>query len=123
MSSDARIEISSVGNVTAVTLPDTSIIDPMRVEELRTTLGQLVEPPNNPSLILDMTTVEHLSSSALGFLITLNNQSRQHDGKLVLTGLCDGIVKLLTITKLTGFLNIAECMDDAVGMIQPNPKM
>lgn len=123
MSDESPITVDSVGGVTVATIRDASVIDPMYVEDLRTELGELVRNPETKSIVLDMSRVEHLSSAALGALITTHESCRENEGKLILTGLCESIRKLLTITKLTGLLNVAESLDDAVAMIQPNPKM
>ncbi len=118
MTARPRVKVETVNAITVATVSDSSIIDPMHVEDLRTTLSKLVGPESHGSLVLDLSQLEHLSSAGLGVLITLHDRCREANGKLVLVGLQNGIAKLLSITKLDDYLTITEGIDDAVANVR-----
>ena len=63
-----------------------------------------------PKLLLSFENVEHLSSAALGTLITVNNKIRQKGGQLRLSNIDPQIYEVFVITKLNKLFQI---YDDA----------
>ena len=58
------------------------ILDESNIKEIGDTLGVLIDGREYPKVLLDFTSVEHLSSAALGMLINANNRLRQRNGQL-----------------------------------------
>jgi anti-sigma B factor antagonist len=56
--------------------------------------------------VLDFSNVEHLSSSALGMLITLNSRLQDRSGGLCLAHVAAGIGEVFRITRLDRVLHI-----------------
>jgi len=57
-------------------------------------------------LLIDFNQVEHLSSAALGTLITINNKIRTKDGQLRLCNIDPQIFEVFVITKLDKLFQI-----------------
>ena len=109
-----RLEVSEVGDVTIVRFVDRKILDEANIQELGQELFQLVEEENRQKLLLNFSTVEFLSSAALGKLITLDKKVKTHGGKLKLTNIRPEIYEVFAITKLNKLFDIKEDEADAL---------
>ncbi|HSZ55500.1 MAG TPA: STAS domain-containing protein, partial [Tepidisphaeraceae bacterium] len=76
------------------------------IADIGTTLGALIEEADNPKLLLDFATVDHLSSAALGMLINANNKIRERSGQLRLSNIKPQILEVFVITKLNKLFRI-----------------
>ncbi len=65
-----RVEVNEVGDVTVVHFRDQKIIEDLGIQEMGQELFQLVEGENRKKLVLNFSSVDFLSSAALGKLIT-----------------------------------------------------
>ena len=81
-----RLDVNEVGDVTVVRFKDKKIVEDINIEELGRELFQLVEQDNRKKLLLNFSSVDFLSSSALGKLITLEKKVRANGGVLKLNG-------------------------------------
>ena len=70
------------------------------INEILTELVALVETSGDIKLLLDFENVEHLSSAALGMLITLNKRVGEAKGQLRLSNIAPPIFEVFKITKL-----------------------
>ena len=118
MSAAPRIVIQTVHEqVTVATIEDSSMIDPVHIEAVKTVLYDLIDKQNRRKLILDMTKVQYLSSAALGVLIPLQEKYKKAKGTMVLVGVSDSIMKLFTITCLDKLLNFAPTEAKALSIL------
>ncbi len=117
MTDDSQITVRTNAGVTVASLQGSSILDSQYIEAMRTQLFDLVEQTAPCKLILDISKVDHLSSAALGVLITLQENCRKTKGKLVICGATDGIAKLFELTKLNKLLKFADNEDDAMTIL------
>lgn len=108
------LEVSEVGDVTVVHFVDRKILDEATIQELGQELFNLVEEENRNKLLLNFTTVEFLSSAALGKLITLDKKVKAHGGKLKLTNIRPEIYEVFAITKLNKLFDIKDDEADAL---------
>jgi anti-sigma B factor antagonist len=69
------------------------------------------------NLILDLSKVRYVDSSGLSSILVANRLAGEVEGFLVLVGLNDHVVKLLTISKLDTVLNILPTKEEAVDAI------
>ncbi len=122
MGTGERIVIQTVYDATVATVNDSSLIDPQHIEQLRTTLFDLIDNQDRKKLILDIAKVRHLSSAALAVLIPLQEKYKQAKGKLVIVGVCPSIMRLFTITKLDKMLTFAEDEHKALDMLGAKQK-
>jgi len=109
-----RIEVSEVGQVTRVRFVDRKILDEANIQELGAELFHLVEEENRKSLLLNFSSVEFLSSAALGKLIMLDKKVKANSGKLKLSNIRPEIYEVFAITKLNRVFDIKEDEVDAL---------
>jgi anti-anti-sigma factor len=69
------------------------------------------------NLILDLSKVRYVDSSGLSSILVANRLAGEVEGFLVLVGLNDHVVKLLTISKLDTMLNILPTKEEAIDAI------
>ena len=113
-----RIVIQTIHeNVTVATIEDSSMIDPVQIEEVKTVLFDLIDKQDRRKLILDMTKVQYLSSAALGVLIPLQEKYKKAKGSMVLVGVSESIMKLFTITCLDKLLQFAPTEAKALSIL------
>ena len=65
-------------------------------------------------LLLSFKAVEHLSSAALGTLITLNKQVSEQKGVLKLSDIAPPIYEVFKITRLNKLFDICGTVDEAL---------
>ena len=85
-----RLQVSVVGDVTVVRFNDHKIIDDVNIQELGQELFQLIEAEGRKKLLLNFSSVDFLSSAALGKLITLDKKVKAHSGVLRLSNISAG---------------------------------
>ena len=67
-----------------------------------------------PKLLVSFANVDHLSSAALGTLITVNTKIRNKGGKLCLANIDPQIYEVFVITRLNQLFEIKESTDEAM---------
>ena len=108
-----RIEVKEDGAVTIVRFVDRKILDESNIQELGKELFKLVDEDNRINLLLNFSSVEFLSSAALGKLITLDKRIKSHSGRLKLSNIRPEIYEVFAITKLNKLFDIKDDEADA----------
>ena len=108
--------------LTAETIGDMTIVrftgQPVMLDELNTQafgdqLIELTESLGARRLLLDFSSVEYLSSMALGTLIGLHKRLLAAGGQLLIGHVNSHIYEIFEITKLTTYLDVRpECRND-----------
>jgi len=111
-----RLDVNEVGDVTVVRFKDKKIVEDINIEELGRELFQLIEEDGRKKLLLNFSSVDFLSSSALGKLITLEKKVRAHGGVLKLSNIRPEIYEVFTITKLDRLFDIKDDEADALAV-------
>jgi len=111
-----RLDVNDVGDVTVVRFKDKKIVEDINIEELGRELFQLIEEDGRKKLLLNFSSVDFLSSSALGKLITLEKKVRAHGGVLKLSNIRPEIYEVFTITKLDRLFDIKDDEADALAV-------
>ena len=114
MAERKRIKVSEMGDATIVRFLDRKILDEANIQELGQELFDLVEQDERKRVVLNFSTVEFLSSAALGKLITLNKKARSHGCQLKLSNVRPEIYEVFAITKLNKLFDIKEDETDAL---------
>ena len=114
MTVQRRLEVTEVGQTTVVRFVDRKILDDASIQELGQELFALVEEDNRTALLLNFTSVEFLSSAALGKLLTLREKVKSHNGKLKLSNIRPEIYEVFAITKLNTLFDIKDDEADAL---------
>jgi anti-sigma B factor antagonist len=114
MASYRRLEVREVGDVTVVRFRDRKIVEDINIQELGSELFSLIEVDNRDKLLLSFTSVDFLSSAALGKLITLDKKMKAHGGALKLSNIRPEIYEVFAITKLNRLFDIKDDEADAL---------
>ena len=110
----AELSIRKDGNVCIVELKDRKILEELQIRQIGDRLGEIVRAEPAPKLLIDFSSVEHLSSAALGVLITLNKRVAERQGRLVLANIHPQIFEVFKITRLNKLFNIQATTEDAL---------
>jgi anti-anti-sigma factor len=109
-----RLSVSSHGEVTIVELTDRKILDEISIAQIGERLQELVAKTESPKFILDFSSVGHMSSSALGMLITVHKRIREKKGQLRLSGIQPPIYEVFVITRLNEIFQICQTREEAL---------
>ena len=110
----SRLRVSKVGEITQIEFIDRNILDESNIQQISDELAVLVDELPTPMVLIRFSNVEHLSSAALGALITINDRIRGKDGVLKLCEIAAQIREVFTITKLDKIFDIYDEHEDAL---------
>ena len=102
------LHVDDAGGVIEVAFLEKNILDESNIQQVGKELNEAVEGKPTPQLILDFGNVEHLSSAALGILITMNNRVKDVGGKMCLANIRPQIFEIFKITKLDRIFTVHE---------------
>ncbi len=109
-----RLNVKQAGDVTVVELTDRRILDEINISEIGDRLKLLISQSDTPRLVLDFSNVAHMSSSALGMLITLQKRVKDKKGQLRLCCIQPAIYEVFVITRLNEIFSIHGTRDEAL---------
>jgi len=115
-SSHLRIKRST--GVSVIEFADRKILEELSIQEIGEELHQVVESEPGIKLLLNFKNVDHLSSAALGMLITLNKKIKEQSGELKLSDINRQIFEVFKITRLNRVFEIHETADQALTQFQ-----
>lgn len=111
---DIHYSVRQDGAKTVVEFKTESLMNSVDLENMSTSLMNLVDVDGHRQVILDFTPVKYLSSQAIGVILALNKKLGQHDGKLVLCGVGPNLLQLLKITRLNLVLKVVPSQKEAL---------
>lgn len=112
--SDSRIRVKEVDGVTQIEFIDRNILDEANIQAIGEEIDGLIRSSPSPRLLISFANVDHLSSAALGTLITVNTKIRNRGGKLCLADIDPQIYEVFVITRLNQLFDIRESKDEAM---------
>jgi len=112
--SESRLKVKRDRGVIEVQFRDRNILDEANIQQIGEEIKSLLEAEPKPKLLINFTDVDHLSSAALGTLITINNKLRFLQGQLRLTNIDPQIYQVFVITKLNRLFEIHEDTEKAI---------
>ena len=113
------LSVTQHKDVRIVEFTNNRILDEANIAEIGQTLTALIEERTAPKLLLDFSTVDHLSSAALGMLINANNKIRETNGQLRLTNIKVQILEVFKITRLDKLFKIFPTRAEALASFNP----
>ena len=113
----SRLSVQGYGDVSTVELGDSKILDEAVIAQLSAQLQALVADADSAKFVLDFVNVGHMSSSALGMLITLNKRVQERGGQLRLCNIRPSIYEVFVITRLNEILQIHPSRQEALASI------
>tara|TARA_R110002072_G_scaffold42064_19_gene118558 strand:- start:148838 stop:149194 length:357 start_codon:yes stop_codon:yes gene_type:complete len=114
---DSRLRISETDGTTLVEFVDRNILDEANIQAINEEITAVIERTDTPKLLISFSNVDHLSSAALGALITINNKIREKTGQLHLANIDPQIYEVFVITRLNKLFNIHDTTEEAQAAI------
>ena len=111
--SDSRLKVKRDGAIVEVQFRDRNILDEANIQQIGEEIKAIIEAEPAPRLLINFTDVDHLSSAALGTLITINNRVRTLKGQLRLSNIDPNIYQVFQITKLNKLFEIHDNAEKA----------
>ncbi len=115
---ESRLSIADDNGVTRVEFLDRNILEEAYIQTIGTEIGQLIDKSANPKILISFRNVEHLSSAALGTLITINNKIKEKGGQLRLSDIDARVYEIFLITKLNMLFQIHDNTELAMASFQ-----
>lgn len=110
----SHLKIRRSGPVSVVEFADRKILEEVSIQEIGDELNRMVEAEPGIRLLLDFRNVDHLSSAALGMLVTLNKRVSERNGTLKLADINKQIFEVFKITRLNRVFEIHSTAEDAL---------
>lgn len=114
MTGESRIRVADTDGVTRIEFVDRNILDEANIQQIGEEIGAIVDGHDDPKVVISFDNVDHLSSAALGTLITINHKIRGKNGQLRLANIDQQIYEIFVITKLNKLFEIHETAEAAV---------
>ena len=111
---NAHLSITETDTVSIVQFADRKIIEELSISEIQNRLTEFVGGKSGIKLLLSFKNVEHLSSAALGMLITLNKKIEEQAGELRLSDITPQIFEVFKITRLNKLFSIYDSEEEAL---------
>ncbi len=81
-----------------------------------------LEEHGRKSLVLDLSTVEYLSSAGLRAILVLGKHTQSLGGKLALCGVTGTVRQLFELAGLLDLFPVADSLEKAVGLVMGGPR-
>ncbi len=115
---DSRLRIKDEDGITVVEFIDRNILDEANIQQIGDEISSIIDERETPRLVVSFANVEHLSSAALGTMITINSKIRQKNGDLRLADIDPQIYEVFVITKLNKLFNIHDSSQEALEVLR-----
>ncbi len=113
-STASHIRVQDLDGVKRIEFVERNILDEANIQQIGEEIGRVVDEQETPKVLISFLNVDHLSSAALGTLITINNKVRGKDGQLALAEIDPQIYEVFVITRLNQLFQIHEHADEAI---------
>ncbi len=113
-STTSHIRVQDQDGVKRIEFVERNILDEANIQQIGEEIGRVVDSQDEPKVLISFTNVDHLSSAALGTLITINNQIRGREGQLRLAEIDPQIYEVFVITKLNKLFEIFDTAEKAL---------
>ena len=113
-SATSRLRVNDQDGVTRIEFVDRNILDEANIQQIGSEITKIVDSQPKPRILISFANVDHLSSAALGTLITINNRVRSKEGQLRLANIDPQIYEVFVITKLNKLFQIHDTTQAAL---------
>ncbi|MSR45233.1 MAG: STAS domain-containing protein [Phycisphaerales bacterium] len=110
----SRIRVTDLDGVMRVEFVDRDILDEAAIRQISSELVRRIDAASAPFMLISFRGVEHLSSAALGTLITVNSLAKKRGGQLRLSDIKPSILEVFVITKLNKLFHISDTAERAL---------
>ena len=116
-SAASRLRVEEQDGVTRIEFIDRNILDEANIQQIGEEITEIIDAHTEPKILISFGNVDHLSSAALGTLITINNKIRSKQGQLRLADIDKQIYEVFVITKLNKLFEIHETSEEALASL------
>ena len=109
-----HLNVTDIGEVTVVRFLGPRICEDIDVQEFGSEMFSLVENDKPEKLLLNLSMVEFLGSTALGKLINLHQKVKAQGGVLKLSNIRPNVYDVFAVVKLNRLFDIKEDESDAL---------
>ena len=113
-SGESRLRVIRDGGITRVEFIDRNILDEANIQQIGEEIASLIDDDPDPKLLISFSNVVHLSSAALGTLITINSKINNGGGQLRLSNIDPQIYEVFVITRLNKLFQIFDDVPEAL---------
>jgi anti-sigma B factor antagonist len=113
-SAASRLRVLDQEGTTCIEFVDRNILDEANIQQIGDEITGIIDAQDEPRVLISFENVDHLSSAALGTLITINNKIRGKNGQLRLANIDPQIYEVFVITKLNKLFQIHETSEQAL---------
>ena len=113
-STASHIRVQDQDGVKRIEFVERNILDEANIQQIGDEIGRIVDAQDQPKVLISFQNVDHLSSAALGTLITINNKIRGREGQLALAEIDPQIYEVFVITKLNKLFQIFDSSEQAM---------
>lgn len=113
----AFFELEDHDDVVVARFINDRLTDELNVERMGDELFSLAEQFHYRKVIVDMSKVNHVTSSSLGKLITMHRRLHRSNGRMVLCRLTPGVQDVLETSRLIDYFKVSEDVAQAQQLI------
>ena len=110
-------EAAEQDGLVVVTFSVSHINDEENIEELGHELFALVDQYGFRKIALSMASVEYITSSVIGKIITLHRKLHRLNGHAIICDLTPGVTEILSASRLLSYFNVAQTTADALRIL------
>ena len=116
-SAASRLRVTKQDGVARIEFVDRNILDEANIQRIEEEIMEIIEAEDEPRVLISFENVDHLSSAALGTLITINTRIREKSGQLRLADIDKQIYEVFVITKLNNLFEIHDTSEQAMSSL------
>ncbi|NLR90739.1 MULTISPECIES: STAS domain-containing protein [Flammeovirga] len=99
-----------------VLIPEEEKLDSLKAPQLKAEIVTMFQS-GTENLIIDLSSVKYVDSSGLSSILVANRLASEVNGRLVLAGLNEHVMKLIKISKLESVLNLLPTVQEAIDSV------
>lgn len=111
---ESRLRIRQQNDISVVEFVDRNILDEANIAQISQEVETIINQNTTPKILMSFANVDHLSSAALGALITIYNKIKAKDGQLRLSNINEQIIEVFRITRLDRLFQIHDDSQEAL---------
>lgn len=114
MDSPSQLIVEQREGVSVIDFRNATVLDAKHVEAVNLELFDLVENQNHRRLVLNLGSVQLISSQTLGVFLNLRKKLDELEGTMVISGIDPKLYRVFKVTNLTGVFEFFEDTDKAI---------
>ncbi len=118
MSDESSLNITEQDDISVIGFANAAALNAYSIADTAKELYALIDKFGRRRLLLDLSTVQMLSSQSLGVFLTMKEKLKQIDGKLAISGIDPKLYRVFKITKLQEVFEFFDDVETAVSQMK-----